>query len=141
MKLIKIVTHPYIIIISFFIILINGEGFGGFYLLYLLMGLPYGAIHSLLAFFGIVILLFAYYKFRKKKERIIECLTEIFAVFLLILSLSAFFYNDKQHYNYGTFTELVPVIMLILFLLIAMISILTNILMIYKNITSRNLQN
>ncbi|MEJ7676831.1 MAG: hypothetical protein WKG06_02920 [Segetibacter sp.] len=67
MKLIKILTHPYIIIISFFIILINGEGFGDFFFLYLLMALPYGAIHSLLALLSIVLLLVNYYKSKGKK--------------------------------------------------------------------------
>lgn len=137
MKLIKILTHPYIIIISFFIILINGEGFGGFFLLYVLMGLPYGAIHSLLALLGIVFLVVNYYKYKGKKELLVQCLLEIFGIILLILSVFVFFYNDKQHYNYGTFYKLIPMIMLILFGIISLLSIINNIMIIYK-ISTRN---
>lgn len=137
MKLIKILTHPYIIIISFFIILINGEGFGGFFLLYLLMALPYGAIHSLLALLSIVLLLVNYYKSKGKKESIVQCLIEISGIILLILSLFVFFYNDKQHYNYGTFYKLIPMITLILFAIISLLSIINNIMVIYR-ISTRN---
>lgn len=49
MKMIKLFTHPVVIIIAFLLILINGEHLGGFYLLYILLGLPHGAVHSLLA--------------------------------------------------------------------------------------------
>lgn len=137
MKLIKIFTHPYTVIISFFIILINGEGFGGFFLLYLLLGLPYGAIHSLVSLIAIIVLVFNYKKYKRRKEFIIDYLMEIIGILLLLLSLFLFFYNDKQHYNYGTFYELVPVIMLILFGLIAITSIVNNIVSIYK-VSSKN---
>lgn len=138
MNLIKIATHPYIIIISFSIILIIGEGWGSFFLFYLLLGLPYGAIHSLIALLGIVLLLINYYKYKKKKELVLQCLTEIFAVFLLILALSVFFYNDKQHYNYRTFHLLVPLLTLILFAIIALSSIIVNIISIYKTVAKKS---
>lgn len=141
MKLIKLFAHPYTVIISFFIILINGEGFGGFLLLYLLFGLPYGAIHSLLAVLGIVLLLFNYYKYGMKKESVLQCVIEIIGVFLLIFSLFLFFYNDKQHYNYGTFYHLVPIIMLILFGIISLFSISSNIFTIYKISTKSSIHN
>lgn len=141
MKIIKILTHPYTVIISFFIILINGEGWGGFFLLYLLFGLPYGAIHSILALLGIGLLLFTYRKYKRKKEAIIECSFEILGVLLLLLSLFLFFYNDKQHYNYGTFYQIVPVIMLILFLLIALISIVSNVITVYKIVLKNSIHN
>ena len=52
MKMIKLFTHPVVIIIAFLLILISGEHLGGFYLLYILLGLSHGAVHSLLAIDG-----------------------------------------------------------------------------------------
>jgi len=141
MKLIKILIHPYTVIISFFVILINGEGWGGVFLLYLLFGLPYGAIHSLLALFGIVLLLVNYHGYKRRKDTVLQCLIEIIGVIFLILSLFIFFFNDKQHYNYGTFYQLVPVIMLILFGIISLSSIVSNILTIYKISAKKSVHN
>ncbi len=138
MKIIKILTHPYTVIISLFIILINGEGFGGFFILYLLFGLPYAVIHSLLALLGVVLLLANYSNYRGKKEGLPNYAIEIMGVLLLILSIFIFFYRDKQHYNYGTFVQLVPVITLILFAIIALLSIVVNVISIYKIVTKKS---
>ena len=112
MKILRIITHPYTVIISFFIILINGEAWGGFFLLYLLLGLPYGAIHSVLALIAILILVLNLHKYHRR-ETVKGCLLEILGVLLLLLSLFLFFYNDTTHYNYGTFYILVPLITLV----------------------------
>jgi hypothetical protein len=138
MKVIKIITHPYTVIISLFIILINGEGWGGFFVLYLLFGLPYAVIHSLLALLGVVLLLVNYYKYKGKKEGLSNYVIEIIGVFLLMLSIFIFFYTDKQHYNYGTFYQLVPVITLILFTIIALSSIIVNIISVYKTAAKKS---
>lgn len=138
MKIIKILTHPYTVILSLFIILINGEGFGGFFILYLLFGLPYAVIHSLLALLGVVLLLANYSKYRGKKEGLPNYAIEIIGVVLLILSIFIFFYRDKQHYNYGTFVQLVPVITLILFAIIALSSIVVNVISIYKIVAKKS---
>jgi hypothetical protein len=68
MKAINILTHTYTIIASFLIILISGENFGGFYLLYLLMALPHGGVHALLALFGIAVMIIAKNYFRERKN-------------------------------------------------------------------------
>ena len=124
----KIITHPYIVVISFFIIMISGQHLGGFYLLYLLLALPKGGMHSLLALFGILLLLISYYKYKRKKIYLIESIINIVAVILLILSLFSFFYNDKEHYNFGTFYQIVPQITLIIFSIIALTFLLDNVL-------------
>ena len=43
MKKIKIITHPVTLILCFFLILISGEHLGGFYLLYILLGLLFAS--------------------------------------------------------------------------------------------------
>jgi TRAP-type uncharacterized transport system fused permease subunit len=109
MKVFKILSHPYTLIICFLMILISGEHLGGFYILYLLLALPHGAIHSILALAGIGVLLFTFYRFQRKKVHRAEILLNVLGLALLFLSIYLFFANDKQHYNFGTFEQVVPV--------------------------------
>ena len=132
MKAIKIITHPYILIISFFMIMVSGKHMGGFYLLYLLSALPYWGIHALLAFLGTVLLVFSYYKYQRRKAYHIESILNIAGTFLLLFSLVLFFYNDKEHYNYRTFYQVVPQISLVLFGLITLAFLYDNIISIVK---------
>ena len=120
MKMIKLITHPVTIIIGFLLIMISGEHLGGCYLLYILLGLPHGAVHSLLAIVGIGLLLFSNYKYQQQFIFNIEPVLNIIGLILLLLSLFLFFYNDKSHYNYGTFYQTIPVLLLsVLALLVA----------------------
>ena len=118
MKMIKLFTHPVVIIIAFLLILISGEHLGGFYLLYILLGLPHGAVHSLLAIVGIGLLFFTNYKYQQQFIFNIEPVLNIMGLIMLMLSLFLFFYNDKNHYNYGTFYQTIPVILLVVFALL-----------------------
>jgi len=115
MKMIKLFTHPVVIIIAFLLILISGEHLGGFYLLYILLGLPHGAVHSLLAIVGIGLLFFTNYKYQQQFIFNIEPVLNIMGGIMILLSLFLFFYNDKSHYNYGTFYQTIPVILLSIF--------------------------
>ena len=118
MKMIKFFTHPVVIIIAFLLILISGEHLGGFYLLYIVLGLPHGAVHSLLAIVGIGLLLFSNYKYQQQFIFNIEPVLNIIAVIVLLLSLFLFFYNDKSHYNYSTFYQTIPIMLLSVFALL-----------------------
>lgn len=113
--MIKLFTHPVVIIIAFLLILISGEHLGGFYLLYILLGLPHGAVHSLLAIVGIGLLFFTNYKYQQQFIFNIEPVLNIMGGIMILLSLFLFFYNDKSHYNYGTFYQTIPVILLSVF--------------------------
>ena len=115
MKALKYLTHPTILIISFLLILISGEQFGGFYLLYILLALPHGGIHAILATLGIIILIYSNYKYKRQFSFLIEPILNITGAILLILSLGLFFNNDLRHYNYGTFFQIIPIITLTLF--------------------------
>ena len=118
MKTIKIITHPLSLIISFLLILVSGEHVGAFYLLYILLALPHGSIHSLLAVVGIAILLFSNYKYKMDFKYLIEPLLNILGTTLLFLSVFLFFYNDKDHYNSSTFYQILPMISLVVFALL-----------------------
>lgn len=90
MKVLKILTHPYTLIISFLMIMISGEHLGGFYVLYLLLALPINASHSLLALIGIGLLLFSYHKYQGKSSHIVEAIVNIAGALLLFLSIYFF---------------------------------------------------
>lgn len=114
MKLINILTHPVLVIISFCLILVSGEHFGGFYLLYILMAIPHGGIHAVLALIGSGLVLFSYAKYNRQSKVFIELLLNILGVFGLYASLWLFFYNSWD-YNDGTFRQTVPLISFALF--------------------------
>src|SRR5438067_1112689 len=101
MKLFKILSHPYTLIFSFLFIIISGENMGGFYALYILLGLLHRALHSLLGFLGVLILIISYHLYIKQNLFIKQGLN-VLGVVLLILSLFFFFRNDTEHYNWGT---------------------------------------
>jgi len=128
MKAIKLITHPVTLIICFSLVLISGEHIGGFYLLYILLGLPHGAIHSVLALGGIAILLFSNYKYKRIFTFLIEPFLNITGVVLLSLSLFLFFYKDDQHYNYSTFNQTVPLITIAVFVLLIVSFFVSNVL-------------
>lgn len=127
MKISKIFQNPLLLIASFLFIVISGESFGGFYLLYLLMALPHGSLHSLLAVLGIVILITGYIKNGSSKNAPTLIVFYTAGVACIISSLLVFFLNDKQGYNNGTFHQLIPLISLIIFSFIALGFIFLNI--------------
>jgi hypothetical protein len=134
MKTMKFLTHPYTLIASFFFVMISGQHLGGFYLLYLLLALPHGGVHSITALIGITLLLFSYSK-HKERGQLTESILNIFGVFLLLLSLFLFFYNDKENYNYGTFVQLVPQITLTIFAVLCLLFLSVNISVLLKRVS------
>jgi uncharacterized membrane protein len=105
MKIIKILGHPYALVISFLFLLISGEHLGGFYILYLLIALPHGGLHSILAIIGIAAILVAFHRNIKLTT---SALLSIVGFALLIVSVYLFFANDTTHYNSDTFFQTAP---------------------------------
>ncbi len=135
MKTIKIISHPITLISCFLLVLISGQHLGGFYLLYILLGLPHGAIHSILAIAGIAIILFSNYKYKREFNYLIEPILNMAGVSMLSFSLLVFFVNDEERYNYSTFDQTVPVISLILFGIVALCFSLNNLISLFRRAT------
>lgn len=106
----KVIEHPLFIILLFSGIVISGEQMGGFYLLYILLGLPHFVIHSILGIIGIVCLLYSYYN---KKAKIY--FLHIIGACFMISSLIYFFLQTEGSYNYNTFHEILPLATLTVF--------------------------
>jgi hypothetical protein len=130
MRTIKIITHPYTLIICFLFILISGEHLGGFYLLYIILALPIGGIHSILALTGIAMLLFSYQKYNRKPI-VPAFILNIAGLLLLFLSVFFFFYRDQNHYNYGTFYQTLPLISLFITSIVAVSFFIYNIMILF----------
>lgn len=108
MKVFKILGHPYMLVLCFCFILISGEHWGGFYINYVLMALPYGRLQSLLALAGVIILIVNHRKLYLRIDRLTAQLLNLLGVLLLLGSLVVFFKRDTAHYNWGTFYQALP---------------------------------
>ncbi|QEC69301.1 hypothetical protein FRZ67_19050 [Panacibacter ginsenosidivorans] len=126
MSLRNIITHPLAVMISFMIVLISGEHVGGFYIIYLLMGITHGTIPSLFGIAGIVLLVPALL-IAQRKQAISIYLLNIVGILFMILSLFLFFFNDEQRYNINTFYQFIPFCTITLFCLLALIFLAGNI--------------
>lgn len=127
MKAIQIITHPVTLIISFLFILISGEHWGGFYMLYLLLALPHGGIHALLGLVGIITLFAAMYHRGNVNKHRSSSLLSIAGVLFMAGSLVSFFMQKGGEYNYETFYQTGPVISLIIFIVLVSFFLIYNI--------------
>lgn len=112
MKIFKFLSHPYTLIFAFLFILISGQHLGGFYALYILLGLMHGVLHAVLGFLGIVVLLLSFHLTLERRIVIRQTLN-LLGIALLFASVFFFFRNDTERYNWGTFEESVPLFTLI----------------------------
>lgn len=114
----------------FLLILISGEHFGGFYLLYLIMGLPFGAAHSFIALAGLTLLFLGYKLFRKRLHPLKPALY-LSGDTLLIVALTTFFLKSEG-YNNSTFEQVIPLFSMGLFALCLICNIILSAFLFYK---------
>lgn len=108
MKILKILGHPVMVITLFLLLLISGEHFGGFYLIYIFLGLPHGALHSIVAIAGMGITALGY-GFRAAMKGVVQPVSSLVGISFMVAALFIFFINSKG-YNDGTFHQTVPLI-------------------------------
>ena len=113
-NIIKIIGHPVLVMSIYLLLIIEGEHFGGFYLLYLLMALPHGALYALLALAGIIVLLIGY-KIQLVKFSVLKRLLYLSGLTLMILSLFVFFGKSDRTGTMETFEGGVPLVTFIIF--------------------------
>ena len=127
MKILKLIVHPWTLIISFLFVMISGQHLGGFFILYLLLGLPFGAIHSFLALIGIIVLLVNHHYVKRPDQAILHFFLNFIGLCFLFFSLFTFFIRDIDRYNYNTFQQTFPLFTLIFTSIIASIFLIYNI--------------
>lgn len=131
MKIFRIISHPYLLIGSFLLILISGESWGGFYIWYLAMALPHGLLHALAAAAGIALLVLNR-EFLSKEESTIKATIDITGLFFFLLSLFIFFYQDKEGYNSSTFEQVVPQLSLVVFGIMSLLFLVRTLLPLFQ---------
>lgn len=127
MKIIKWISHPIIVCFAFLMILVSGDHFGGVYLLYVLMALPQGGLHSILAFCGIALLAINYARYRRQSLYLLDPLLNIIGVFMLYASLWIFFFRSWEE-NDNTFGQTIPISTVILYVVCSLALLLYSLL-------------
>jgi hypothetical protein len=122
MKALKFIGHPVLLICMFLLLIIEGENFGGLYLMYLLLALPHGMPYALAAAVGIGMILIAF-NLKNLGTRVASPWLYMTGFLLMHASLFLFFREGNQ---FATFHLLVPSITFVLFGIIS-ISFLLNI--------------
>ena len=109
MKVIRWIGHPIIFICVYLLLITEGVNFGGFYMLYLLLALPHGALYAALAIVGIAFIIIGFNLSRVNKA--IKPILYLLGLLSMILSLLNFFATGDQT---NTFKSTVPLISFIL---------------------------
>jgi hypothetical protein len=94
--------------ILFLLLLISGEGFGGFYLVYFLLGLSHGVPHAIIALLALLTM-FSGYRIPGRYGAVLKALLFILGNALMIAALIRFFTQSKG-YNNSTFHQTLPLI-------------------------------
>ena len=136
MKILKIAGHPVLVMSVFLLLLISGESFGGFYVLYILLGLPHGVPDALLAVGGLAVMLLGYKIYRKQFSPI-KPLLYLAGNALMIYSLFVFFRMSKG-YNDATFHQTVPFISFVLYGLCVLCNLFYSIILFLNKNTPKN---
>jgi xanthosine utilization system XapX-like protein len=113
MKAIKVLGHPIIIMSIFLLLLIEGDNFGGFYLLYLILALPYGAPYAIVALLGLIVVFIGYKIFRVRLHPM-KPILYLIGQTLMFCSLIMFFSKGNK---YATFQQIIPLFSFVLFAL------------------------
>ena len=105
MKIREVISHPYTLVTSFFLITISGHSAGSVYFLYLALGVLYGEVYSILGIVGIAVILFSHFKYKGYDQSMDECLINLAGAILLVLSLFLFFYSYAENFNLGAYDQ------------------------------------
>ena len=111
MKLIKWIGHPVIMVILYLLLIIEGDNFGGFYMLYLMLSVPHGVPYATVAALGIAGVVVAF-NIHSARHRLFKPVLYLLGFGLMIFSLILFF---QTGYNWKTFQLIVPCSSFILF--------------------------
>ena len=109
--LMQIFIHPVTISLLFCFLIISGESSAVFYFFALLLGFVHGVFHCIIGVAGIVFLLASIVSKSNYKH-----LLDIIGALCMLISLIRFFTQPGADYNYNTFRESVPLILMIVFL-------------------------
>ena len=111
MKAIKIIGHPVLLMSLFLLLIIEGDQFGGLYLLYLVLALPQGAPYAIAALCGLAFV-FAGYKVYRTRKHFLKPVFYLTGFLFMLISLIVFFSKGNK---WETFGLTIPLLSFIIF--------------------------
>ncbi len=109
MNILKLFGNPIILIIIYLLLIIEGDNFGGVFILYLVLAIPYGANYALFAASGIALLIIGY---NLTFKTIYKPILYIIGYCLMAISLIIFFAKGNK---WNTFNLNIPRFTFIIF--------------------------
>lgn len=106
----QVFIHPVTISLLYCFLIISGESSAVFYFFALLLGFAHGVFHSIIGVIGIILLLTSLVSRSNYKH-----LLDVIGALFMLISLIRFFTQPGADYNYNTFRESVPLILMIVF--------------------------
>ena len=110
-RLKHIFSHSITVAVLFCVIIISGQSTGFFYLTLLMLGLTHALLHSVLGIAGLILVFLS----GGNKQTPVKAYIGLSGVVCMILSLVRFFTQPEGSYNYPTFHQFLPLLMLSLF--------------------------
>ena len=123
-QLLSFLLHPLFLVLLFCCVIISGQSIGGFYIWYIMLGLPHGVLHSILGLTGIILVLTG----TIKKSSILYLAGPL----LMVASLMRFFLQPGGSYNYQTFYQPIPLLLLIFFGTVSLTFIVQNLFVVLR---------
>jgi hypothetical protein len=111
MKAIKWIGHPVLLVIIYLLLIIEGDQFGGFFMLYLLLALPHFVPYALAAALGIACIVLGF-NLRKGNYHSLKPMLFLSGYCLMILSLLVFFSKGNK---WETFELAIPILTFVIF--------------------------
>ena len=111
MKTLKWIGHPVVFVITYLLLIIEGDRFGGFFMLYLLLTLPHLVPYSVFSAFGIIAIVVGF-NIKKVKFQKIKLIFYFIGFCLMVLALVIFFSKGNK---WQTFNYMLPTSIFIIF--------------------------
>jgi hypothetical protein len=111
MKTLKWIGHPVLFVIIYLLLIIEGDHFGGFFILYLLLTLPHLVPYAVVSAFGIIGVVIGY-NIEKEKQLKLKLMCYFIGFCLMILALILFFAKGNK---WETFNYILPTVIFIIF--------------------------
>jgi hypothetical protein len=115
MKWSNIFTHPITQVFSFCIILISGSYIGGPYIFFLYHAAQEGIAFAIIGLLGITLCLASLVIYKSALQ--------LAGTLMMVLSLVIFFWSPRWHNSSGTFNEPLPLVTILLFIIISVLTI------------------
>jgi hypothetical protein len=109
MKIIKWIGHPVVVIVLYLLLIIEGDEFGGFFMLYLLLSIPHLVPYALMAAAGLSLMVIA---FNYKDQKMTSLISYLIGYTMMLTSLAIFFSKGNK---WKTFEPGLPLFSFILF--------------------------